>query len=99
MDDGNLADVFKIVLRYLKIILVSEKTVAKAQTQKNVGYNKNKILSSNCNLVLPNRPVLSKRTAIEAKAELLKILDVIDKLDAQYGFYLIKMCFDVPKLQ
>ena len=60
---------------------------------------KNKILSSNCNLVLPYRPVLSKRTAKEAIAELLKILDVIDKLDAQFNFYLIKMCSDMPKLQ
>ena len=49
--------------------------------------------------MLPNKPVLSKRTAIEAIAKLLKISDVIDKLDAQYGFYVIKMCFDVPKLQ
>ena len=64
-----------------------------------MGYNKNKILSSNCNLVVPHRPVLSKRTAKEAIAELLKILDVIDKLDAQYGFYFIKVCFDMPKLQ
>ena len=28
LDDGNLTDDYKILLRYLKIILVSEKTVA-----------------------------------------------------------------------
>ena len=30
--------------------------------------------------------------------ELEKISDVIDKLDAQYGFYLLKNCFSMPKL-
>ena len=30
--------------------------------------------------------------------ELEKISDVIDKLDAHYGFYLLKMCFSMPKL-
>ena len=48
--------------------------------------------------MLPYRSALSKRTAKEKIAELLKILDVIDKLDVQYGFYLIKKCFDMSKL-
>ena len=30
--------------------------------------------------------------------ELEKISDVIDKLDAHYGFYLLKNCFSMPKL-
>ena len=30
--------------------------------------------------------------------ELKKILDVIDKLDAHYDFYLLKNCFNMPKL-
>ena len=30
--------------------------------------------------------------------ELEKISDVIDKLDAHYGFYLLKNCFTMPKL-
>ena len=30
--------------------------------------------------------------------ELEKISDVIDKLDARYGFYLLKNCFSMPKL-
>ena len=31
--------------------------------------------------------------------ELEKISDVIDKLDAHYGFYLLKNCFNMTKLQ
>ena len=30
--------------------------------------------------------------------ELEKISDVIEKLDAHYGFYLLKNCFSMPKL-
>ena len=39
-----------------------------------------------------------KKLLDEKIKELEKISDVIDKLDAHYGFYLLKNCFSMPKL-
>ena len=41
----------------------------------------------------------SRKELLDKKIkELEKISDVIDKLDAHYGFYLLKNCFSMPKL-
>ena len=42
---------------------------------------------------------LSRKELLDEKIkELEKTSNVIDKLDAHYGFYLLKNCFSMPKL-
>ena len=46
----------------------------------------------------PNGELCRKKLLDEKFKELEKISDVIDKLDAHYGFYFLKNCFSMPKL-
>ena len=46
----------------------------------------------------PIGELYKKKIARQKIKELEKISDVIDKLDAQYGFYLLKNCFSMSKL-
>ena len=46
----------------------------------------------------PIGEVCRKELLYEKIKELEKVSDVIDKLDAHYGFYLLKNCFSMPKL-
>ena len=47
---------------------------------------------------IPIGELCRKELLDEKIKELEKISDVIDKLDAHYGFYLLKNCFSIPKL-
>ena len=60
----------------------------------NINKNKKELL------ILDSRigELCQKKLLDEKIRELEKISDVIDKLDAHYGFYLLKNCFSMPKL-
>ena len=60
----------------------------------------NKIKTKEELLILgsPTGELCRKELLDEKIKELEKISDVIDKLDAHYGFYLLKNCFSMPKL-
>ena len=60
--------------------------------------NKNKIKRRTPHFRISNRRTLPKELLDEKIKELEKVSDVIDKLDAHYGFYLLKNCFSMPKL-
>ena len=122
LDDGNLADDYKVVLRDLKNILKSEQIYGLSlNTEKcelcflgpttSTQYNsiltqfrkicpKIKIKTKEELLILgsPIGELCRKELLDEKIRELEKISDVIDKLDAHYGFYLLKNCFSMPKL-
>ena len=59
--------------------------------------NKNKSKKRTPHFRISNRRTLPKRIARQKFKELEKISDVIDKLDAHYGFYLLKKGFSMPK--
>ena len=122
LDDGNLADDYKVLLRDLKNILKSEQIYGLSLiTEKckfcilgpttSTQYNsiltqflkvcpKEKIKTKEELLILgsPIGELCRKELLDEKIKELEKISDVIDKLDAHYGFYLLKNCFSMPKL-
>ena len=60
--------------------------------------NKNKKKEELLLLGSPIGELCRKKLLDETIKELEKIADVIDKLDAHYGFYLLKNCFRMPKL-
>ena len=60
--------------------------------------NKIKNKRINSHFRISNRRTLPKRIARQKIKELEKVSDVIDNLDAHYGFYLLKNCFSMPKL-
>ena len=119
LDDGNLADDYKVVLQNLKNFLQSSEqfyglslTTEKCElcflgpttsTQYNsilTQFRKicHKIKKKEEFLILKS-PIgeLCRKELLDEKIwELEKISDVIDKLDAHYGFYLQKNCFSIP---
>ena len=126
LDDGNLADDYKVVLRDLKNILKLEQIYGLSlNTEKcelcflgpTISTQYNSILTQFRKICPKIKLKTKKRTPFrisilgsligefcrkelldEKIKELEKISDVIDKLDAHYGFYLLKNCFSMPKL-
>ena len=115
LDDGNLADYYKVVLRDLKNILKSEQTYGRSlKTEKCDFCFLRPTTSTQYNLILTQFRKICPKIKTKTKEELLilgspigelcrtkllevkikeleKISDVIDKLDAHYGFYLLKI--------
>ena len=122
LDDGNLADDYKVVLRDLKHILKSEQIYGLSlNTEKCEPCFLGPTTSTQYNSILTQFRKICPKIKIKTKEEILilgspigelcrkelldkkikeleKISDVIDKLDAHYGFYLLKNCFSMPKL-
>ena len=121
LDDGNLADDYKVVLRDLKNILKSEQIYGLGlNTEKcelcflgpttSTQYNsiltqlrkicpKIKLKTKELLILGSSIDELCRKELLDEKIkELENISDIIDKLDAHYGFYLLKNCFSMPKL-
>ena len=60
--------------------------------------NKNKNKRRTPHFRISNSKLCRKELLDEKSKKFEKISDAIDKLDAHYGFYLLKNCFSMPKL-
>ena len=117
LDDGNLSDDYRTVLKELKKIVEAERTLglkikpAKCETLfpgDITEKRRSTILASSqklCpeiktpkkdELIIPGSPLGPKSQAdlLEKKInELQKVNEIVEKLDAHYGFFMLKIFF------
>ena len=122
LDDGNLSDEYRTVLKDLKEIVEAERTLGLKINPRNVTFFPGDITekrrrSTNlasfqklCPVIKrPKKDVLiilgsplgpkSQAGLLEKKAnELEKVNGIVEKLDAHYGFFMLKNCFSLPTL-
>ena len=122
LDDGNLSDDYRTVLKDLKKIVDAEKTLGlKIKPTKceifflgDVTEKRRLAILTAFQKICPGIKTPTKDELIilgsplgsKAQVELLekkiedlkKVNEVVQKLDAHYGFYLLKNCLSLPKL-
>ncbi len=122
LDDGNLADQYKVVLKDLKKVISQENYLGlslntskceicflgtpSASLMKSVHLQFAKIcpgikVTAKEDLIVLGAPLgtTSRTELMRSKIiELGRVTEIVDKLDAHYGFYLLKNCFSMPKL-
>ena len=104
--DGNLGDDYRTVLKDLKKIVEADKTLGlKLKPTKCESFFLVTSLKNDdrpfSNLVILGSPLGPKSQAdlSEKKIIELEIVNgIVEKLDAHYGFFMLKSCFSLPKL-